>query len=145
MQLCGYSSRIVSLLGMGVHSPLLNMLPLRIPTWVPQDSVYLVTHPSVTHSRMPRPRYSASLIELAVKAVFQANIVIATKPITVRGCIPKLYAGLFLQNQQMRFLKWQRRRFLTVAGEANSTEGLINAIVLISTMRVNRGDVFIGL
>ncbi len=57
VRLCGYSSRIVSLLGMGVHSPLLNMLPLRIPTWVPQDSVYLVTNPSVTHSRMPRPRY----------------------------------------------------------------------------------------
>ncbi len=59
VRLCGYSSRIVSLLGMGVHSPLLNMLPLRIPTWVPQDSVYLVTNPSVTHSRMPRPRYSS--------------------------------------------------------------------------------------
>ncbi len=60
VRLCGYSSRIVSLLGMGVHSPLLNMLPLRIPTWVPQDSVYLVTNPSVTHSRMPRPRYSVA-------------------------------------------------------------------------------------
>ncbi len=57
MQLCGYSSRIVSLLGMGVHSPLLNMLPLRIPTWVPQDSVYLVTNIRVAQSRMPRPRY----------------------------------------------------------------------------------------
>ncbi len=58
MQLCGYSSRIVSLLGMGVHSPLLNMLPLRIPTWVPQDSVYLVTNIRVAQSRMPRPRYN---------------------------------------------------------------------------------------
>ncbi len=57
VQLCGYSSRIVSLLGMGVHSPLLNMLPLRIPTWVPQDSVYLVTNIRVAQSRMPRPRY----------------------------------------------------------------------------------------
>ncbi len=57
VRLCGYSSRIVSLLGMGVHSPLLNMLPLRIPTWVPQDSVYLVTNIRVAQSRMPRPRY----------------------------------------------------------------------------------------
>ncbi len=43
---------------MGVHSPLLNMLPLRIPTWVPQDSVYLVTNIRVAQSRMPRPRYT---------------------------------------------------------------------------------------
>ena len=60
IRLCGYSSRIVSLLDIEVHSPLLNMLPLRIPTWVPQDSVYLVTNPSVTHSRMSRPRYNIS-------------------------------------------------------------------------------------
>ena len=31
VRLCDYSSRIVSLLDMGVHSPLLNMLPLRTP------------------------------------------------------------------------------------------------------------------
>ncbi len=66
MQLCGYSSRIVSLLGMGVHSPLLNMLPLRIPTWVPQDSVYLVTNIRVAQSRMPRPRYIMSDSRLAI-------------------------------------------------------------------------------
>ncbi len=35
------------------------MLPLRIPTWVPQDSVYLVTNIRVAQSRMPRPRHSA--------------------------------------------------------------------------------------
>ncbi len=33
------------------------MLPLRIPIWVPQDSVYLVTNIRVAQSRMPRPRY----------------------------------------------------------------------------------------
>ena len=66
MRLCDYSSRIVSLLDIGMHSPLLNMLPLRIFIWVPQDSVYLVINPSVTHSRMPRPRYTffASLFTL---------------------------------------------------------------------------------
>ncbi len=74
VRLCGYSSRIVSLLGMGVHSPLLNMLPLRIPTWVPQDSVYLVTNPSVTHSRMPRPRYTPPLIRETLAKLCTARI-----------------------------------------------------------------------
>ena len=32
MRLCDYSSRIVSLLNIEMHSPLLNMLPLRILT-----------------------------------------------------------------------------------------------------------------
>ncbi len=53
---------------MGVHSPLLNMLPLRIPTWVPQDSVYLVTNIRVAQSRMPRPRYK--LIDYNIIYVF---------------------------------------------------------------------------
>ncbi len=58
---------------MGVHSPLLNMLPLRIPTWVPQDSVYLVTNPSVTHSRMPRPRYNNRYIIFKIYYTFKYN------------------------------------------------------------------------
>ena len=66
VQLCGYSSRILSFLGMGVHSPLLNMLPLRIPTWVPQDSVYLVTNIRVAQSRMPRPRYKETFSYFAL-------------------------------------------------------------------------------
>ncbi len=52
---------------MGVHSPLLNMLPLRIPTWVPQDSVYLVTNIRVAQSRMPRPRYTLALAVACVR------------------------------------------------------------------------------
>ena len=51
---------------MGVHSPLLNMLPLRIPTWVPQDSVYLVTNIRVAQSRMPRPRYKETFSYFAL-------------------------------------------------------------------------------
>ncbi len=49
------------------------MLPLRIPTWVPQDSVYLVTNIRVAQSRMPRPRYTRSeeeMIKIGQEAAF---------------------------------------------------------------------------
>ena len=42
-----------------MQSPSINMLSLRTPTWIPQDSVYLVANPPVAQSRMPRPRYTS--------------------------------------------------------------------------------------
>ena len=56
VRLC--DSRIVDRLDARMQSPSINMLSLRTPTWIPQDSVYLVANPPVAQSRMPRPRYS---------------------------------------------------------------------------------------
>ncbi len=89
MQLCGYSSRIVSLLGMGVHSPLLNMLPLRIPTWAPQDSVYLVTNIRVAQSRMPRPRYTLESVGLTSFDSISSNsrsVIVSEKSVSSFFC-----------------------------------------------------------
>ena len=52
-----YDSRIVDRLDARIQSPSINISSLRTPTWIPQDSVYLVANLPVTQSRIPRPRY----------------------------------------------------------------------------------------
>ena len=89
----------------------------------------------------PWPRGTNGLqVKHAVQAVYQAGVALATKPITVPGNVPKLYAGIFLQNQQIGFLKWQHRRYLTAAGEMNGTVSLIDAANLTSAAQLSRGD-----
>ena len=53
VRLCDSASRIVDRLDARVQSPSKDMLSLRTPTGIPQDSVYLVANPPVAQSRMP--------------------------------------------------------------------------------------------
>lgn len=58
-----------------------------------------------------------------VQAVYEAGNALAAIPITRPGHVPRLYAGLFLQNRPIGLMRWQHER-RGVAGGANSSVGL---------------------
>ena len=58
-----------------------------------------------------------------IQAIYEAGNALAAIPITRAGHVPRLYAGLFLQNRPIGLMKWQHER-RGVAGEANSSVGL---------------------
>lgn len=58
-----------------------------------------------------------------VQAIYEAGNALAAIPGTRLGYVPRLYAGLFLQNRPIGLMKWQHARS-GVAGEANSSVGL---------------------
>lgn len=79
-------------------------------------------------SNRPWPPSSKGRLQIKhlVQAIYEAGFALAAKPITVRGTVPRLHAGLFLDGQQIGFMKWQHKRN-PVAGGANSTVSLIDA------------------
>ena len=58
-----------------------------------------------------------------VQAIYEAGNALAAIPRTRLGHVPRLYAGLFLQNRPIGLMRWQHERS-GVAGEANSSMGL---------------------
>ena len=75
----------------------------------------------------------------ALQAVYDAGMALAAKPFTRPGYTPKMYAGLFIDNQQVGFLKWQPKQS-PVAGVPNSTVSLTNAANSTSTRLLANGD-----
>ena len=60
----------------------------------------------------PYPRGTRRLqVKHGVQAIYEAGFALAEKPIERSGHAPRLYAGLFVQNQQIGFMKWQRKTF----------------------------------
>lgn len=58
-----------------------------------------------------------------VQAIYEAGNALAAVPSSRLGYVPRLYAGLFLQNRLIGLMRWQHERG-GVAGEANSSVGL---------------------
>ncbi|CAD6568597.1 MAG: hypothetical protein ASARMPRED_001872 [Alectoria sarmentosa] len=75
----------------------------------------------------------------AVQAIYEAGIALAVKPITRRGYVPRLYAGLFLQNRQIGFMKWQHKQ-RAVAGATNGTVDLVDVVNSTSTLQLMHVD-----
>lgn len=84
----------------------------------------------------PWPSGSPSrlLIKHGIIALYEAGLALAALPVTRRGYVPRLYAGLFLQNQQVGYLKWFRY-----------TLGLGNASNSTSTLQLLRSDKSTGI
>ena len=61
----------------------------------------------------------------AIQAVYVAGMALAAKPVTRPSYTPKMYAGLFIDNQQVGFLKWALKQD-SVVGIPNRTVSLIN-------------------
>lgn len=78
-------------------------------------------------------------VKYGVRAIYEAGIALAAKPITRRGYVPRLYAGLFLQNRQIGFMKWQHKQ-RTVAGAANGTVDLVDVVNSTSTLQLMHVD-----
>ena len=89
----------------------------------------------------PWPNVSSSLllIKHAVVALYEAGIALAAKPATVPGYAPRLYAGLFLKNQQLGFLKWLHKP-ASVGGGMNSTLSIVDASNSSSTQQFGYSD-----
>ena len=79
----------------------------------------------------------------AVQAIYDAGMALAAKPVTRPEYTPKMYAGLFIDNQQVGYLKWHPRQNL-VADVPNSTVSLINAVNSTSTGLLAGGDGLAG-
>ncbi|CAF9926346.1 MAG: hypothetical protein ALECFALPRED_003423 [Alectoria fallacina] len=78
-------------------------------------------------------------VKHAVQVIYEAVTALAAKPIIRRGYVPRLYAGLFLQNRQIGFMKWQHRQNV-VAGAANGTVDLVNVVNSTSTLQLMHVD-----
>ena len=63
----------------------------------------------------------------------------AAKPVTRPEYVPRMYAGLFIDNRQVGFLKFELKPN-PVAGKPNSTVSLINAVNSTSTLLLGHGD-----
>ena len=68
---------------------------------------------------------------------------LAARPVTTPGYTPRMYAGMFIDNQQVGYLKWQLKEG-PVAGVPNSTAGLINTANSTSAQLLARGDAATG-
>ncbi|KAM0798101.1 hypothetical protein BDR22DRAFT_891619 [Usnea florida] len=84
----------------------------------------------------PSPRFQG---KHAVLAVYIAGMALAAKSVTRPEYTPEMYAGLFIDNQQVGFLKWQLRQD-SVSGVPNSTVSLINSVNSTSTRLFARSD-----
>ena len=68
----------------------------------------------------------------------------AAKPVIRPQYVPSMYAGLFIDNRQVGFLKFRPKQN-PVAGTPNSTVGLIDAINSTSTLLLAHGDGLTGI
>ena len=75
----------------------------------------------------PWPQGASSLlVKHAVVALYKAGTALAEIAIEKRGAVPRLYAGLFLQNQPIGYLKWMHGSS-SLGSEVNSNLSLIDA------------------
>ena len=77
-------------------------------------------HETVIISTWPAAQDDRLLVKHAVQALYEGGYAFAAKPITRRGYGPRLYAGLFLENQQIGFLKFTRKT-RSLGTDLNST------------------------
>ena len=91
-----------------------------------QERIVLKPWPSGSPSQL--------LTKHGVIALYEAGLALAALPVTRRGYAPRLYAGLFLQNQQIGYLKW-----------FHNTLGLGNASNSTSTLQLLRSDKSTGI
>ena len=75
----------------------------------------------------------------AIQAVYDAGMALAAKPVTRPGFTPTMYAGMFIDSQQVGFLKWQLKRD-PVAAVPNSRVSLINNASSNGTRLLAYGD-----
>ena len=75
----------------------------------------------------------------AIQALYDAGMALAAKPVTRPGYTPTMYAGMFIDNQQVGFLKWKLKQD-PVAAVPNSTVSLINTANSTSTELLAHGD-----
>lgn len=63
-------------------------------------------HEQIIIKPWPSGSPSRLLIQHGVVALYEAGVALAAQPVTRRDYVPRLYAGLFLQDQQVGYLKW---------------------------------------
>lgn len=87
----------------------------------------------------PWPRGATGLqVKHCVQALHDTAFALARKPITRPGYVPKVYAGLFLQNRQIGYMKWLsgRPRKSNGGGDSRVNSNLIHN----STVALVRSD-----
>ena len=77
-------------------------------------------HETIIISPWPATQDDRLLVKHAVQALYEGGYAFAAIPITRRGYGPRLYAGLFLENQQIGFLKFMHKT-RSLGSESNST------------------------
>ena len=93
----------------------------------------------------PWPEIAGQLqIKHAVQALYEAGNAVAVIPETRQNYVPRLYAGLFFENRQIGFMKWQPIP-TSIAGEANNTLSPIDAATSTSALRLFHIDKPTGL
>lgn len=71
----------------------------------------------------PWPRDNLHLqAKHCIAAIDEAGFAFARRPIQTSGKVPKLYAGLFLHNRQVGWLKWQHKPQSNMISTAGSTD-----------------------
>ena len=86
-----------------------------------EEAIYLE---KVVISPWPEKASSRLQIKHGIVAVYEAGTALAKIPITTRGLVPRLYAILSLEGQQIGVLKWLHK-FSSQNSEANSTVSLV--------------------
>ena len=85
----------------------------------------------------PSPQFQGKHV---IQAIYDAGMALAAKPITRLGYAPRMYAGLFLENRQVGFLKWQPKQNSVADAPSSSSTSLINAVNSTSTLLLAHGD-----
>lgn len=91
----------------------------------PQMTMTFSHFRSVLRIRPWPPGTSELHVKHAVRAIFEAGVALAAKPIIEQGYQPRLHAGLFLQNRQIGLLQWALKP-RSVDTEGNSTMGVLD-------------------
>lgn len=87
----------------------------------------------------PWPRGATGLeVKHCVQALYTTGWALARKPITRPGYAPKVYAGLFLQNRQIGYMKWLPMSPRKVSGKG--TLRRVTDLVHNSTLTLLRSD-----
>lgn len=72
------------------------------------EQIVLKPWPSGSPSRL--------LTKHGVVALYEAGVALAAKPVTRPGFVPRLYAGLFVRDEQVGYLKWFLGTSTTLSG-----------------------------
>lgn len=93
----------------------------------------------------PWPEIAGQLqIKHAAQVLYEAGNAVAVIPETRQNYVPRLYAGLFFENRQIGFMKWQPIP-TSIAGKANNALSPINATASTSALRLFHTDKPTGL
>ena len=110
-----------------------------IPAWVAQSDYDDASEVRVVPWPHSSPQFQGKHV---IQAIYDAGMAMAAKFVVKQHYVPSMYAGLFINNRQVGFLKFQ---LIQTAGTPNSTVSLINAVDSTSTLLLGHGDGLTGI